>query len=119
MRDAARSCATEETAVASPNHNGGRNVALPADQEPSWRPEDEPLPRFVSRDTDDDRDYRAWRDHDPRDDDRRGANSYGERQRDERHASTGRYGETERRGAGRYGDDGRHRDARHHGDDRR
>jgi osmotically-inducible protein OsmY len=100
--------------VANHNQNGGRNVALPDENQPSWRPEDErPRNQFRGRETDDDRDYRPWRGRDSRDDDR-----YGERDRWRRGElrgsgldrdlprSTERYGRGQSGySAGRHGDD--------------
>jgi hypothetical protein len=62
------------------NHiqNGGRNVALPEENQPSWRPDDD-RPRARFRRDDDDR---GWRDTGDRDDDRRASEPYpGERDR--------------------------------------
>ena len=50
--------------MANHNQNGGRDVALPEDSQPSWRPEDPPPVReFRRRDArgDDLRDERGWR----------------------------------------------------------
>jgi osmotically-inducible protein OsmY len=97
------------------NHNqNGRDVALPEDSQPSWRPQDD-LPAH-SRDRDDDRDYRGWQDGGYRDEDR-----YGERDvrggamrssaryredREARERSTERYGQGQSGyTAGRRGDE--------------
>jgi osmotically-inducible protein OsmY len=45
-----------------PNYqNGGRNVAVPDENRPSWRPQDQDE-RHRARGNDDDHDYRGWRD---------------------------------------------------------
>jgi osmotically-inducible protein OsmY len=59
--------------VANHYPSGARNVALPEQNQPSWRPEDEPMApgderRRNVRRTDDERDDRAWRGRGPRDD---------------------------------------------------
>ena len=41
--------------------NGGRNVAVPDENRPSWRPQDQDE-RHRARGNDDDHDYRGWRD---------------------------------------------------------
>jgi osmotically-inducible protein OsmY len=80
---------TEDT-VAHPNQSGGRDVALPEENQPSWRPQDdEPVVRGHG---DDNGDYRGWQDRGYRDDrhgDRRGdaLRSY----RDERRPSAGSF----------------------------
>jgi hypothetical protein len=101
--------------VANHPHNGGRNVALPDENQPSWRPEDDrPRNQFRGRETDDDREYRPWRGRDSRDDDRYGERDRGRRgemrdnggDRDLPTRSTERYGQGQSGyNAGRYGDD--------------
>jgi osmotically-inducible protein OsmY len=103
--------------MANHNHNGGRNIAIPDENRPSWRPQDAQAPNSRSRTNEDDHDYRSWRDRNYRDDDRHAAD------RDPRRWEGGRGSEvgyddrdmsrsTERYGqgqsgyaSGRYGDD--------------
>jgi hypothetical protein len=109
-----------EQGAAVGNHiqNGGRNVALPEENQPSWRPEDD-RPRARFRD-DDDRDYRGWRDARDRDDDRATvehlpherdwramrSGERGDRAFDSAERPIERWGQGQSGyGAGRYGDD--------------
>jgi len=101
--------------VATHNHNGGRTPAHPDEDRPSWRPQDQPASQgFHGRASDDDRDYRSWRDRNYRDDDagdrdpRRWEGSrgselgyFGERGRSTENYGQGQSGYS----AGRYGDD--------------
>ena len=64
--------------MANHHQNGGRNVAVPDESQPSWRPQDESSPHDVRR-RDDERDERAWQDRRFADDDhRRRTQRYGE-----------------------------------------
>ena len=62
--------------MANHHQNGGRNVAVPDESQPSWRPQDESFPHDVRRH--DERDERAWQDRRFADDHRRGSQRYGE-----------------------------------------
>ncbi|HEY0479328.1 MAG TPA: BON domain-containing protein [Kofleriaceae bacterium] len=108
--------------MANHNQNGGRNGAVSDEPRSSWRPQDA-SPGTRTREAEDDRDYRAWRDHGFRDDDRaageresrrwdagRGSEGYRSGDpyddRDTSGRSTERYGQGQSGySAGRYGDD--------------
>jgi osmotically-inducible protein OsmY len=93
--------------------NGGRNVAVPDESRPSWRPQDQD-PSHRARGNEDDHDYRGWRERhwderqerDPRrwEGSRGSELSYGDDR--EYGRSTERYGQGQSGySAGRYGDD--------------
>jgi len=86
--------------VATDNPHGGRNVAVPDESQPSWRPQDDSGGHPVRRHDDDERDERAWQDRRFADDDR------GRRYSD-RHGSSAGYAYRGRT-SGRYGDDRLH-----------
>lgn len=102
--------------MANHNQNGGRNIAIPDENRPSWRPQDHQGASARSRTNEDDRDYRSWRDRNHRDGDRHAADRDPRRWEggrgselgysDERDSarSTERYGQSGY-AAGRYGDD--------------
>jgi hypothetical protein len=98
--------------VAMQNHNGGRNVAVPDENQPSWRPEDDPAPRDFHRRDDDDRDERAWQDRRFTDD------GSGRRYGDRYGYGHGPGGYTYRGSAsGRYGDERLHELQQHRRED--
>lgn len=63
--------------MATHNPNGGRNIAVPDENQPSWRPQDESAGHQFGRRDDDERDERAWQDRRFTDDDR--SRRYGDR----------------------------------------
>ena len=94
-----------EECVANSN-NGGRNVALPDENQPSWRPQDD---EPGLRGHPDDREYRGWQDRGYPDDDRYGdrrAAMRGTGYRSDRERATERYGQGQSGyGAGRRGEE--------------
>lgn len=103
--------------MANHNPNGGRNIAIPDENRPSWRPQDAQATSSRSRTNEDDHDYRSWRERNYRDDDRHGSDrdprrweggrgsdlGYDDR---ELSRSTERFGQGQSGyAAGRYGDD--------------
>jgi osmotically-inducible protein OsmY len=106
--------------VANHYQNGGRDVAVPDENRPSWRPQDQSASNQRNRGNEDDHDNRSWRDRNYRDDDRGSADRDPRRWEGSRGSEVG-YGfhedraigrSTERYGqgqsgysAGRYGDD--------------
>jgi hypothetical protein len=59
--------------VANYNQHGGRSVALPSENRPSWSPQEQAQSlthRDQDNDNDEDHDYRSWRDRNERDNDR-------------------------------------------------
>lgn len=89
--------------MAMHNQNGGRNVAVPDESQPSWRPQDES--RDLHRRDDDERDDRAWQDRRFLDDDR--GRRWTGRSEDPWGRQGDRYG-FRGHGAGRYGDERLH-----------
>lgn len=100
------------------NHyqNGGRNVAVPDENRPSWRPQDQQASSMRNRGNEDDRDYRSWRERHQRDDimerdpqrweGSRGSEVGYSEDRDLGRSNTERYGQGQSGySAGRYGDD--------------
>jgi len=83
--------------VAIHNPNGERNVAVPDENQPSWRPQDDAAPRDFRRRDDDDE--RAWQDRRFADDDRsrrygdRGSRGHGAGGYTYRGSASGRYGD--------------------------
>ena len=101
--------------MANQDQNGGRNIAIPDEHRPSWRPEDVHA-QGAHRGNEDDHDYRSWRDRNYRDADRYEADRDPRRWEGGRGSelgygsdvgrSTERYGQgPSGYGAGRYGDD--------------
>jgi osmotically-inducible protein OsmY len=105
--------------VANHPQNGGRNVAVPDENRPSWRPQDQSASSSSrGRGNDDDQDQRSWRDRNYRDDDRQASDRDPRRWEGSRGSelgypedrdggrSTERYGQGQSGyGAGRHGDD--------------
>lgn len=99
--------------MANHNQHGGRNVALPEDNLPSWRPQDPELPEQRDR-GEDERAERAWRSRGVRGDERRPGereprrwDAHGDLRDDEHRDPASRWGERygQHFGGDRYGGD--------------